>query len=81
MIGTPHSRWCSKINREFFNRRNGESGMNTGVIGLDIASHLVHRVTLGADGKMIKKKAIFAAAVLSYEGYCCEIYISMLSHP
>jgi transposase len=30
--------------------------MNTSVIGLDIAKHIFHLVTLGADGKMIKKK-------------------------
>ena len=30
--------------------------MNTSVIGLDIAKHIFHMATLGADGKMIKKK-------------------------
>ena len=30
--------------------------MNTSVIGLDIAKHIFHLVTLGPDGKMIKKK-------------------------
>ena len=81
MIWTPHSPWCSKIHREFFNRRNEESGMNTRVIGLDIAKHIVNRFTMGADGKMIKKNAIFAAGALSAEGSYRDIYISMLPHP
>ena len=30
--------------------------MNNSVIGLDIAKHIFHLFSLGADGKMIKKK-------------------------
>lgn len=30
--------------------------MNNRVIGLDIAKHIFHLFTVGADGKMLKKK-------------------------
>jgi hypothetical protein len=56
MVWTPHLPWCYKPHREFFNQRNEESDMNNSVIGLDIAKHIFHLFTLGADGKAIKKK-------------------------
>jgi len=44
-----------KMHRQF-NWRTEESEMNNSVIGLDIAKHIFHLFSLGADGKSIKKK-------------------------
>jgi transposase len=47
--------------------------MNNSVIGLDIAKHIFHLFTLGADGKALKKKLKRSELLAFFANYPASI--------